>query len=789
VTDQERPAAPSAPVPDDAAWSTAFGAADVGSTPYAVATDGDVVYLGGDFTGVMAGMPQDTYLRIARWDGAAWSRMGDGLDGTVRTIAVAGDSSVVVGGEFSVAGKSVAAARIARWDGGQWSALGGGVSYSDQPSMAVVRAVAIQGQRVFVTGTFDKVGKGADAVEAAGIAVFDLATQQWSPLGKGLTHLGSAGEGRALVLVGDRLHVGGYFDAADGVATASLACVDVSTGTWTTFGAGIRDGEFAAQVESLAWDADSQSLYVGGSFTSADTVPASGVVRLDDTTFTALGEFTFYGNASTASVKALAVSGGRVYAGGEFTTAGNSAAATWVVLDPGSADWSAPWGPIDNVVHLLAPYRDGVVVGGTFTRSGTVRVTSAGIWTGDGWQTFGQGVSYDPYADGNVYAVLADGDGAYVGGYFDQAGPVPVGSVARWTGSAWDPVGGGVTGVNGLGKVCAMARLGDDLYVTGDFASAGGVAAANLARWDGSAWSAVGSGLNSTGYALTVLGGKLYVGGSFSAAGTTPASGVAMWDPASSSWSALGNAPVYDDDVLGLAAVADRYLVIGGEYNAFRREGRDLVRGLNGMVAFDTQATIDPQDATSGYLVVAGTKRSSGTGTVRALQLLGDSLYVGGSFDTAGVVELADPQSGGFAAQNLAVWKVLGDGSWSSGGGADQPVQAFATRADGRLVLAGWFSVAGTTRANGVAEFDPATNSWAAYGSGLGGGLSGVARGEALALTRSGLWVGGTFNTAGGAPGCGIAFRAEGEAPLDGPRASGSVAPAMVQLAPLRSVV
>jgi hypothetical protein len=41
-------------MPDDAAWSTAFGAADVGSTPYAAAIDGDVVYLGGDFTGVMA---------------------------------------------------------------------------------------------------------------------------------------------------------------------------------------------------------------------------------------------------------------------------------------------------------------------------------------------------------------------------------------------------------------------------------------------------------------------------------------------------------------------------------------------------------------------------------------------------------------------------------------------------------------------------------------------------------------------------------------------------------------
>jgi len=494
-------------------------------------------------------------------------------------------------------------------------------------------------------------------------------------------------------------------------------------------------------------------------------------------------------------VKALAVSAGRVYAGGEFTTAGNSAAANWVVLDPaasGEADWSAPWEPIDNVVRLLTPYRDGVVVGGAFTRSGNRRITQAGIWTGSAWQTFGQGVSYDPYADGNVYAVVADGDGAFVGGYFDQAGPVPAGSVARWTGAAWDALGGGVAGVNALGKVCAMARLGDDLYVTGDFASAGGVATANIARWDGTTWSAVGSGLNRTGYALAVLGGKLYVGGAFTAAGATPASGVAMWDPVSGTWSALGNAPIYDDDVLGLAAVADRFLVIGGEYNAFRREGRDLVRGLNGMVAFDTQAAIDPQDATSGYLVVAGVKRSSGTGTVRALHLLGDTLYVGGSFDTAGVLELADPQQTGFAAQNMAVWKVLADGTWSSGGGADQPVQAFATRGDGRLVLAGWFTVAGTTRANGVAEFDPATTTWSTYGSGLGGGLRGVARGEALALTSAGLWVGGTFNTAGGAPGCSIAFRDEPDTapPPDPGLATGTeAAQSVVALPPLRSVL
>ena len=48
------------PVAGEPRWSDVFGATPVGGTPYAVAVDGDTVWLGGDFTGVMAGMPDGT---------------------------------------------------------------------------------------------------------------------------------------------------------------------------------------------------------------------------------------------------------------------------------------------------------------------------------------------------------------------------------------------------------------------------------------------------------------------------------------------------------------------------------------------------------------------------------------------------------------------------------------------------------------------------------------------------------------------------------------------------------
>lgn len=747
----------------------------MGSRPLAIAVDGQSVYLGGDFTAVMAGMPQDTFLRIARWDGQAWSRLGDGLDGPVRALCVVpgpagGAPSVVVGGEFAVAGGSVAASRLARWDSERWSDVGGGVSHAEIASMAVVRAITTDGRYLYVAGLFDRAGRGNASIAANGLAAFDTQTGTWRGFGSGLTHLGSSGEGRALLLDGEQLYVGGAFDSAGDQPAASLACVNLATGQWSAFGAGIRDGEFTGQVNALARDPATAAIYVGGSFTAADIVPASGVVRLDSSGFTALGEFTFYGNPATASVRGLAVCPARdggpalVYAGGEFTQAGNSASANLVVHVDGQ--WTAPWGDVDNVVTALAALPAGdeapcrVVVAGDFVSSGGLRITHAGIWTGQSWQTFGQGVSYDPYADGNVFAILSDSaGGAIAGGYFDQAGPVRCGSLARWTGTDWDAMSGGIAAAGGLGTVYALARIGTDVYVTGTFSSAGSVAAANIARWDGTTWSALGSGLNGTGYALARLGDRLVVGGAFTAAGMTSASGVAVWDPQAQTWAAVGNAPVYDDDVLALAVIADRYLVIAGEFTAFRHNNRDVVRGLNAMVLFDTQAPIDPQDVASGYFLAAGVKRASGTGRVRALQVLGEDLYVGGWFDTAGVLELADPPEPGFAAANLAVWHFGADASWSTPGGADQPVQAFTTLEGSRLVVAGHFHLVGPQRAGGVAEYDPATGVWTTYGTGLGEGLRGVLHGEALAQdATAGLWVGGTFNTAGGRPSCSVAL-------------------------------
>src|SRR4051812_14709565 len=65
--------------PSDAPWSTVFGSQTLPSDCRTVVVDGARVYLGGDFIYGMAGTANDTYERVAMWDGSGWQPMGAGL--------------------------------------------------------------------------------------------------------------------------------------------------------------------------------------------------------------------------------------------------------------------------------------------------------------------------------------------------------------------------------------------------------------------------------------------------------------------------------------------------------------------------------------------------------------------------------------------------------------------------------------------------------------------------------------------------------------------------------------
>src|SRR5207249_3604618 len=60
---------------------------------------------------------------------------------------------------------------------------------------------------------------------------------------------------------------------------------------------------------------------------------------------------------------------------------------------------------------------------------------------------------------------------------------------------------------------------GSNVYAGGLFTTAGGSNANYTAKWNGSSWTALGSGLNDLVYALALSGSDLYAGGTFTTAG------------------------------------------------------------------------------------------------------------------------------------------------------------------------------------------------------------------------------------------------------------------------------
>lgn len=121
--------------------------------------------------------------------------------------------------------------------------------------------------------------------------------------------------------------------------------------------------------------------------------------------------------------------------------------------------------------------------------------------------------------NGPVYAIAVSGSEVYAGGYFATAGGVAAKNIAKWDGTNWSTLGSGTNST-----VRAIAVYGSEVYAGGYFTIAGEVPANRIAKWNGTSWSALGSGTNGGVHAIAVSGNHLYVGGSFTTAGGKPSS-------------------------------------------------------------------------------------------------------------------------------------------------------------------------------------------------------------------------------------------------------------------------
>lgn len=416
---------------------------------------------------------------------------------------------------------------------------------------------------------------------------------------------------------------------------------------------------------------------------------------------------------------------------------------------PATGAWDDRFGAVgvEGKVTAVAVASDGVVyVGGEFTKAGGIAASHIARWDGRSWQPLGEGI------DGQVSAIAVDGEDIYVAGKFSVAGGVTANSIALWDGNAWSTVGDGTGpmddyfGTPQPGRIYAMLISNGKLYVGGDFVSMDGVAANNVAQWDGASWSALGEGMGELDwedkfvpqaivYALATDGTTLYAGGDFEIADGATANSVAQWD--GNAWSALssgvtltdGNGEAQKGTVKALA-LHNGALYAGGWFDKAGGKAANHIAVWQG---------------NSWSLLGAGVRAEqyASEAPIRTLTFSGNTLYVGGLFVGAGnqTIDL------------LAKWE---NNSWSEvGSGISNDgydgVSVLTTGAAGAVYMGGNFRIAGDQRVDNIAQWQ--NNEWSTLGRGLLRGEYGdsPATPYAIATDADGrVYVGGEFTIAGG---------------------------------------
>jgi hypothetical protein len=437
---------------------------------------------------------------------------------------------------------------------------------------------------------------------------------------------------------------------------------------------------------------------------------------------------------------------------GQFDTIADVVANNVATYDPATQVW-APLGAGVNAgvsTAVVAPWGE-LFIGGYFSQSGGGACSGIAKWTGTAWAQVGGGIQVT--GSPGVAAVLPRSTNEiWIGGAWGLSGPIGSHYIAHWNNGSWSAVAGGPDGV-----VFDLASLANgDIVAAGQFQSPG----YNIARWNGSVWSPVGGGLTASSQArdLEVLAnGDLVVTGDFYTAGGSVTGAIARWN--GSAWSGFGTPPFSSGQ--RIRQRPNGHLIVGSD-------GGDMLHEWDGT----TWTTL-------------GNGSGSGLATrVNAVAILPNSrIIAGGFFSYINGVRTAN-----IAMQNATTWQPMATGfdgavygvaahangfvaggafvhagsivanfiaewngtTWQDfGGGMNSYVTELVTLGNGDLVASGNFSFAGTTFTPYIARWDGVA--WHALGQGIGPS-SPVAVATMRVLANGNLLVGGNFSLVGGAP-------------------------------------
>lgn len=533
----------------------------------------------------------------------------------------------------------------------------------------------------YVGGSFNRVDDyvRSNLVHILANGTLDLA---WRPDPNARVH--------ALALRGNALYVGGDFTQIGGQARNNIAALEASTGLatpWNPSATITSSGTVTATgagVRALA--VDGQIIYAGGNFTNIGGATRNRIAALDSAT----GNATAWNPDAGSTVRALAIAGTTIYAGGTFTIIGGATRNRLAALDAvtGSA---TPWNPsveglppgaatsLSTAINAIDLAGTLVYVGGLFgTVGGRPRINLAAIEAGSGIST-----SWSPRATGSsstggqVFALAINGSEVFVGGRFTAVGTEPQ-----------------------------------------KFVAAIDIASGVALPWNPNVSTLIPPAVSTTDtahvYALAKSGLTIYAGGSLRTSGLARGN-IAAFNTLTgrpTEWN-----PNADGDVLALA-VSGETVYVGGNFTTID----DAFR--NGLAALE-----------------AGTGNATDwnpncTGEVNAIEVTETTVYAGGLFSAIGGVT-----RGNLAAIDIVTGKPTG---WNPS--ANNRVRAFVVH-EAVAYLAGEFTTVNGRARNRLAALNLNTGALTDWSPDADGSEV-----DALALHGSIVYAGGDFTTVGGLP-------------------------------------
>ncbi|MBN2227874.1 MAG: PKD domain-containing protein [candidate division Zixibacteria bacterium] len=308
---------------------------------YALTVYGNALIVGGSFdtAGAVA------CNNIARWDGTAWSGLGEGMSSGVSALTVY-DGELIAGGYFDTAGGSECHS-IAKWNGSNWSPLGTGTD-------GHIACLTEYNGDLIAAGWFSTAGGSS----CRGIARWD--GSNWYSLGSGINS-----EVYALATYNGELIAGGSFDSAGGVSCARIARWDGVS--WSPLGSGIHGWGYDSVLTVF-----NGTLVAGGQFDTVGGIACNNIALWNGASWAGLDA------SPNGLIMALASYQEMLAVGGAFTQAGGHECLNLTLWN--GSDWLPVDSTINGVINTLIEFDERLYVGGTFTWGFCQMCASLGSW-------------------------------------------------------------------------------------------------------------------------------------------------------------------------------------------------------------------------------------------------------------------------------------------------------------------------------------------------------------------------------------------------------------------------